>query len=118
MPRSVFRFTSPQPQQQVFDTFMSYFNSEGFAYHVEEGEQCLKKGVGVATAPQFVKINALDGVYTLEAWIKFAVVPGAYVHDMDLKGFTGALPKSQLKTRVNNFLFYVQAQNLQVQSVK
>ena len=105
-------------QQQVFDTFMSYFQSEGFAYHVEEGEQCLKKGVGLATAPQFVSITALNGVYTLTAWIKFAVVPGAYVHDMDLNGFTGSIPKGQLKKRVNACLRYVQAQDLRVQTIK
>ena len=117
MARSVFTFNSPLAQQQVFDTFMNYFQSEGFAYHVEDGEQCLKKGVGVATAPQFVTITAQNGVYTLAAWVKFAVVPGAYVHDMDLTGFTGSIPKGQLKKRVNNYLRYVQAQNLRVQTI-
>ena len=113
MAREIFRFTSALPQQQIFDTFLRYFQSEGFAAHVEDGEQCLKKGVGVATAPQFVKITAMNGVYTLEAWIKFAVVPGVYAGEMDLKGFTGSIPKKQLKKRVNAFLPQVQAQMLQ-----
>ena len=113
MAREIIRFSSPMPQQQVFDTFMRYFQIEGFEAHNEDGEQCLKKGVGLATAPQFVKITALGGVYTLEAWIKFAVVPGVYAGEMDLKGFTGAVPKKQLKKRVNAFLPQVQAQIIQ-----
>ena len=113
MPREIYQFTSPLTQQQVFDCFMQFFAAEGFASHVENGEQCLKKGVGLAQAPQFVKITAMNNVYTLEAWIKFAAVPGVYVNEMDLKGFTGKIPKGKLRKRVETFLPKVQAQRLQ-----
>ena len=110
MSREIIRFTSPFTQQQVFDGFMQFWQSEGFSGHIENGEQCMKKGSGIATGPQFVKISAMNGMYTLEAWIKFAVLPGVYAGEMDLKGATGAIPKKKLKGRVDAFLQGVQAQ--------
>lgn len=45
----------------------------------------------------------------LEAWIKFAILPGVYVGEMGTKGFVGALPKQLLKERVDKTLMAMQA---------
>lgn len=70
----------------------------------------MKKGVGLLTAPQFLKLSVNnDGSYVLEAWIKFAILPGVYVGEMGTKGFVGALPKQLLKERVDKTLMAMQA---------
>ena len=112
MTRHIVRFNCPYVPQQLFDIFMDYWQKEGFAPHVENNEQCMKKGSGVVAAPQFVKITFLNGVYTIEAWIKFAVVPGVYAGEMDLNGFMGAVPKKKLLQRIYFFLNLVNAQIL------
>lgn len=66
----------------------------------------MEKGVGLLTAPQFLKLSVNnDGSYVLEAWIKFAILPGVYVGEMGTKGFVGALPKQLLKERVDKHLW-------------
>lgn len=74
------------------------------------GNSIGKKGVGLLTAPQFLKLSVNnDGSYVLEAWIKFAILPGVYVGEMGTKGFVGALPKQLLKERVDKTLMAMQA---------
>ncbi len=111
MARFVQPFTSPLSEQQVFEEFERFARNEGFEHHTEKGEPCLKKGKGVATGPQFLKLTKKpDGEFVLEAWIKYAIVPGVYVGEMGLDGFTGAIPKQMLKGRVDEFLKMIRAQ--------
>ena len=110
MSRHIVKFVSPLETQQVFDSFLQYWRNEGFEACVQDGEECMKKGVGLATAPQFVKINSINGVYVLQAWIKFPILPGIFLGEMDLDGFFGSIPKGMLKSRVNYFFTLVQAQ--------
>ena len=110
MARFIQHFISPLSEKEVVEGFFAFARKEGFEPHTEDGESCWKKGVGVATAPQFLKLSRGNGDYVLEAWIKFAVVPGVYAGEMDLNDFTGAIPKKKLKSRVNAYLKSVQAQ--------
>ena len=59
-----------------------------------------KKGMGVATGPSFVKVMAGNERIVVEAWIKFAALPGVYAGETGIDGVLGAIPKSFLKTRV------------------
>lgn len=113
MARHIVRFYSPFSPQQVNDFFISYMNGEGFKITTRKGESFWKKGVGLLTAPQFIKLTQQNNVYTLEAWLPFAVLPGTYIGEMDLKGFVGCLPKSFLEARVNQILSTLQAQPIQ-----
>jgi len=36
----------------------------------------------------------------LEAWIKFALLPGIYLGEIGIKGVMGAIPKRKLRHRV------------------
>lgn len=102
MARYIIRFSSPYEPQGIFNAFGEYMKNEGFEYREYKGEQVWKKGKGLATAPQFLKLGtANDGTYVLEAWIKFALLPGVYVGEMGIKGFFAAVPKQLLKGRVD-----------------
>ena len=110
MSRTIIKFTSPFNSNAVFDAFGKFMYRENFEFVQKNGEQYWKKGVGLLTAPQFLKLSVNnDGSYVLEAWIKFAILPGVYVGEMGTKGFVGALPKQLLKERVDKTLMAMQA---------
>lgn len=86
--------------EETFEAIRQYLFSEGYEYVLYHDEQLFKKGHGVATAPTFIKIQ-FDQQYTyIEAWLKFAVVPGAYAGEMGLTGVTGFAVKQKLRKRV------------------
>ena len=59
-----------------------------------------KKGLGLMLGPQFVKMATAGDKLHLEAWTKFAVLPGWYVGEMGIKGFIAAVPKKKLRKRI------------------
>lgn len=77
-----------------------YLMSEGYEYRDFKGEQVYKKGMGVATGPSFIKVMAGNGRVIVEAWIKFAALPGVYAGETGIDGVLGAIPKAFLRTRV------------------
>ncbi len=114
MPRYSQSFFSPFTPQQVNDSFASFLTSEGFKLVTKKGESYWKKGVGLLTAPQFLKLSYNNGAYVLEAWIKIALLPGVYLGEMPLdKGFAGAIPKSMLQSKVDRIFAMLQAQFIQ-----
>ena len=86
--------------EQIFSDIHTYLLQEGYEYRNFEGEDVYKKGKGIATGPTFIKIMADSNIMVVEAWIKFAVVPGVYVGESGIEGSYGAIPKSALANRV------------------
>ena len=82
-----------------------------------KGEVLWRCGNGLLTCPQFIKYSYQNGVLTIEAWLKFAWLPGVYSGEMGLKGFFAALPKSSLKSKVEQ-LIYLLNQQLPADAVK
>lgn len=113
MSRYTLSFVSPYTPQQVNGRFASYLINEGFELKTDKGENIWKKGVGLLTAPQYVKLTYHNNVYIIEAWLKFALLPGVYIGEMGLDGFVGCIPKSMLKSRVDYILMMLQAQTIQ-----
>ena len=62
---------------------------------IETGENVWKKGTGMMTAMQFVKVDFWQDECVLLAWVQvgFGIIVGG---EMDLTGVVGALPKKQL----------------------
>ncbi len=77
-----------------------FFNKEGFTKTNYQGEEVWKKGVGLLTAPQFIKITYTEGKIYLQAWLKFALLPGVYLGEMGITGFFGFALKKMLASRV------------------
>ena len=103
MPRyhNEFKFSNPI-HPQLFADIHQYMLSEGYEYRNFEGENVYKKGKGFSLGPTFLKIMADQDRIVVEAWIKFAVVPGVYAGEMGIDGVFGAVPKSMLSGRVRN----------------
>lgn len=72
---------------------------EGFGSWAQE-PNTWKKGMGILTGPQFIKVEISGGKAHIEAWIKFALLPGVYVGEMGVTGFFGFALKNALRNKL------------------
>lgn len=90
-----------KPYAEIERRIEDYLQGENFKPIDRGGGKYWKKGLGLTLGPQFVKLTKGDGATArLEAWIKFALLPGVYVGEMGIRGAMGAIPKKKLRTRV------------------
>lgn len=101
MARYVKELPVSKSPEQVQDIVTKFFDQEGFKQVTDKGEQVWKKGMGILTGPQYVSVKVLPGTVKVEAWIKFALLPGVYIGETGLDGFVGAIPKSLLRGKVS-----------------
>jgi hypothetical protein len=106
--RYVTEFQVYQPEQAISFIIQDFFQKEGFSLVEYQGEMVWKKGVGVLTAPQFMRVLYSQGWIHLEAWLKYAILPGVYCGEMGLDGFFGFAIKEQLRTRVRQLMTLLQ----------
>ena len=85
---------------QIFDEAKRTLEQMGFEYVDYAGEYVFKKGKGVFVAPTFVKLSFIGGIARVEAWIKYVLLPGVYVGELGMEGFTGAAVKGTMKKAV------------------
>lgn len=71
---------------------------EGFSRKDYHGEQVWKKGTGLVTAMQYVKIEYTENAAVIYAWIQ-AGIGNFGGKELDLTGITGAVPKRNLLKR-------------------
>jgi len=102
--RFSYDFQTPYTPDQVNAFLNDFAQKEGFKFTSRDGEQVLKKGSGWVSGPQFVRVLFSPGSVHIEAWIKYALLPGVYVGEMGLSGFMGFALKDMLKGRVRNII--------------
>lgn len=102
--RFVTDFAIPHPEDFFQYVTQDYFAKEGFTYIQYKGENVWKKGTGFLTAPQFIKVTYQNGWVHLEAWMKYAILPGVYCGEMGLTGAWGFAIKDVLRGRVNTLM--------------
>jgi len=85
---------------KIIPRIKPFLEEAGFYQKEYKGEVVWKKGEGLLTAPQFMKVTFYEGYATVEAWIKFAWLPGVYGKDMGLDGFMGWAIKAVLRKKV------------------
>lgn len=74
----------------------SVLSQKGFKITtIKTGEKVWKKGTGLMTAMQFVKIDFAQNEFIMSAWVQMGIgsVGGK---EMDLTGVVGAIPKKHL----------------------
>jgi hypothetical protein len=91
-----------KPAADVKRIIQEFMRAEGFAPVIFNQEPVWKRGMGILTGPQFLRTEVTDGKVHLEAWIKFALLPGVYVGEMGITGFFGYALKAVLRKRVTN----------------
>ena len=85
---------------KTFESVKTYLEGTGFEYIDYAGEYVFKKGKGVLVAPTFVKVSFFGAIARVEAWIKYALLPGVYVGEIGMEGFVGAAVKGTMKKAV------------------
>ena len=85
----------------------TYMTGEGFSLVDYNGQKVWKKGIGLVAAPQYLAIRYEGNSVHLEAFIRFALLPGVYIGEMGVDGFFGAVPKKLLKDRVKTIENYI-----------
>ena len=100
MARTVKYFQMAYLPETLFNDIYSYLMSEGYEYIQYNNENVFKKGKGLMMGPTFIKVSFQDNVVCLEAWLKFAILPGVYAGESGLGGLVGAAVKGPLKNRV------------------
>ena len=101
-------FVINQPNEFVKFIVQDFFSKEGFTYTEYNGEYVWKKGNGWVTAPQFIKVDYMNGQIHIEAWLKMVLLPGVYFSEMNLKGGYGILLKKELQKTVDSLIALLQ----------
>lgn len=91
---------SPETLQKIIDEF---FQKEGFKKYIDRNEEVWKKGMGILIGPQIMKVVIDGSKVHLEAWTKFAILPGVYAGELGVTGFIGGLPKKLLRDKIELF---------------
>ena len=100
MARYINEISCLNPGEALFGEIHNYLFSEGYEYINYENEFVFKKGKGLMTGPTFIKVSFSPVSVRIEAWMKFAILPGVYAGELGLTGFVGAAVKGPLKKRV------------------
>ena len=96
---NIFSFNGdPRP---LMDTIGKFLISEGYTYKVKNNEGFFQKGNGILTGPTFIKIQPSQGQMMVQAWMKYALLPGVYFGEIDLASPIGYAVKGPLKNRVS-----------------
>ncbi len=97
------RYTSTIPTQkspqELLSAIQTYLTNQGFK-QIDPQQNIWQKGMGLLLGPQYIQFAAQPGGLQLQAWIKFALLPGVYLGEMGTDGFFAFIPKSKLKARV------------------
>ena len=105
MSRFIIDLNTGKPDDFVRFVAEDFFAKEGFLLTNYKGEMVWKKGNGLLTVPQFIKLSSVGGQVHLEAWIaKLALLPGVYVGESGVTGFWGWAVKAALKKRVDTLM--------------
>lgn len=93
-----------KPDEYIRLIAEDYLKKEGFKPVLYKGEWMWKKGEGFLTAPQYVKIAYGAGVVHVEAFLRYAILPGVFVGEMGLNGAWGFLVKDMLRAKVDGLV--------------
>ncbi len=96
-------YQTNKSREELINIINGFFQKEGFQKCLFQNEEVWKKGMGILTGPQFLKVEIKNNIVHLEAWIKFAILPGIFVGELDTKGFIGFIPKKLLRKRIEMF---------------
>ena len=95
MSRSTFNIGYNRPFGEVQNNINNVLVQNGFKKTNINSEEVWKKGTGLLTAMQFIKIEFSENELIVSAWIKVGV-GSLTAGEQDLSGVVGAVPKKSL----------------------
>jgi hypothetical protein len=83
-----------------FSAIHQHLSLEGYKYKSYHGEDVFQKGNGIVMAPTFIKVTYLEYAVRLEAWMKYAIVPGVYMSEIGLNSVVGTAVKGSMRKNI------------------
>lgn len=99
MAREIREYSVSNPAEAMAQ-IAAYLQSEGYRYMEYGGEPVFKKGTGLLAGPTFFKFMAFGNTVHMETWMKFALLPGVFIGEIELKGSAGAAVKVTWRKRL------------------
>lgn len=91
---------SPEQAGAVIDNFYTVNKFKPYKYM---GESWMKLGKGFLAGPQVMRVFVQGNVVTIEAFVRYALLPGVYVGEIELdNSFFLTVPKTALKAKISN----------------
>lgn len=102
MSRSIFQLNYRKSIEETTKQIENFLIQSDFKKILYNGiEEVWKKGTGLATAMQYIKVEFDEGVLTISAWVQTGI--GNFGgKEMNLDGFTAVIPKKSLKKTIEN----------------
>lgn len=97
-----------KPNDFVDFILKDFLEKKGFFRANYEGVSVWQCGNGVLVAPKFLYCTYVNGILHIEAWLKFAWLPGVYSGEMNLEGFYGWAVKSAYKKDIEQLIQLLQ----------
>ena len=113
MGRSVYPYQVAQNYQQAaYSAADTYLKQMGFKYiNYKNNQQCYKKGTGMMTAMQFIRLSFDQNTMYIEAWIRSGIGSLYIGKEMELNSsFVAVIPKNSLKDTVTGLFNFINAQ--------
>jgi len=93
--RSEVYLSCKMPPSQAAQIAEQILTQNGFKPKDYKGEAVWKKGTGMATSMQFIKVAPFDDALGIQAWVQSGI-GDVGLREQSLDGFVGALPKKML----------------------
>ena len=98
MARSVFHTNTSFSKEKINSIANKILMEDGYQKIDRNGETVWKKGTGALTAMHYIKLEYFPNDFVISGWVQIGIGSAGF-DDMDLTGFTGAIPKkSTFKT--------------------
>lgn len=86
-----------QPEDFVQFMMNDFLTKHGFQLVDFKGQRVYRAGGGWFEMPKFLVWSYQNGVFHMEAWARYLILPGVYSKEKDLDGFYGAVVKKAYK---------------------
>lgn len=93
-----------QPADFVQFMMNDFLTKHGFRLENFKGQMVYRVGGGWFEMPKFLVWGYENGVFHLEAWTRYLILPGVYSKEKHLDGFYGALPKKAYKNDLEQLI--------------
>lgn len=97
MARFVIHEVLNQPEDFVSYMMNDFLTKHGFSYVEFKGQMVFRAGGGWFEMPKFLVWSYQDGVFHMEAWARYLILPGVYSKEKHLDGFYGLVVKQAYK---------------------
>lgn len=97
------RFATNLSSEQINAVIDNFYTMNSFKPYGYKGEAWMKLGKGILVAPQIMRATVQENVVTIEAFVRYAILPGVYLGEFELDdSFFLCVPKKALISKLRS----------------